>query len=29
MYLKVSPEWNNIRSDPRFQELVDRVGFPR
>jgi TolB-like protein/Tfp pilus assembly protein PilF len=28
MRLKVSPEWDNLRDDPRFQPLLKRVGFP-
>ena len=28
MYLKVSPEWRGLRSHPRFQDLLDRIGFP-
>ena len=26
-YLKVEPKWNNLRPDPRFQDLLRRVGF--
>jgi hypothetical protein len=25
--LKVSPEWDNIRDDPRFQDVVRRANF--
>jgi|SRR5215471_13439023 len=27
-FLNFEPEWDPIRSDPRFQDLVHRVGFP-
>jgi len=27
LFLKVGPQWNNLRDDPRFQELLRRVGF--
>jgi hypothetical protein len=27
-YLRVSIYWENIRSDPRFTDLVRRVGLP-
>ena len=26
-FLKVEPNWNNLRNDPRFQDLMRRVGF--
>jgi DNA-binding winged helix-turn-helix (wHTH) protein/tetratricopeptide (TPR) repeat protein len=26
-FLKVEPKWNNLRNDPRFQDLLQRVGF--
>jgi hypothetical protein len=26
--LKVSPEWDNIRDDPRFPDVVRRAKFP-
>ncbi|MEO6334872.1 MAG: tetratricopeptide repeat protein, partial [Pyrinomonadaceae bacterium] len=26
-FLKSEPKWNNLRDDPRFQELLKRVGF--
>ncbi|HLE63696.1 MAG TPA: tetratricopeptide repeat protein, partial [Pyrinomonadaceae bacterium] len=27
-FLNADPKWNSLRDDPRFQDLVRRVGFP-
>jgi serine/threonine-protein kinase len=27
VFLKVEPKWNNLHGDPRFQELLRKVGF--
>ena len=29
VWLRLDPRWNGLRSDPRFSELVRRIGFPR
>ena len=28
IYLRVSPTWDPLRDDPRFQDLVRRMNFP-
>ncbi len=29
VFLKVEQKWNNLRADPRFQDLVRKVGLPQ
>ncbi len=29
IFLKFEPKWNNLHGDPRFQDLLRRVGFPQ
>jgi pentatricopeptide repeat protein len=26
-FLKVEPKWNNLRADPRFNEIIRKIGF--
>ena len=29
VFLKIEPKWNNMRNEPRFQDLMRRAGLPR